>query len=99
MRWRRRRRLLLAMVALVASGLGILTHATGAFHRTELQTIDARFNVRGTDPAMLRTFVVVGIDSPTLNYFTQDGELAVSAAFPRARDRQPRQGGREAHRR
>ena len=69
MRWRRRRRLLLAIVALFAAGLGLLAHATGVFHRTELQTIDARFDVRGPQPQLLKNFVVVGIDSSTLSYF------------------------------
>ncbi len=72
MRWRRRRRLLLAVVAVIAAGLGILTHATGVFHRTELETIDARFQVRGPQPNLLKNFVVVGIDSPTLSYLRTD---------------------------
>ncbi|MDE3131106.1 MAG: CHASE2 domain-containing protein, partial [Acidobacteriota bacterium] len=87
LRWRRRRRLLLALVGLIAAGLGILTHATGAFHRSELQTIDARYQVRGADPSLLRRFVVVGIDSPTLSYFqtarsVRDG-YAANWPFPR----------------
>ncbi|HUY59611.1 MAG TPA: adenylate/guanylate cyclase domain-containing protein [Solirubrobacteraceae bacterium] len=73
MRWRRRRRLLLGVVALVAAALGVVTHATGVFHRTELQTIDARYQVRGSDPSLLKDFVVVGIDSSTLSYFTTHG--------------------------
>ena len=69
MRWRRRRRLLLATVAVFAAGIGVLTYATGVFHRTELQTIDARFDVRGPRSQLLRNFVVVGVDSSTLSYF------------------------------
>jgi adenylate cyclase len=61
--------LLLGLVALIAAGLGILTHATGVFHRTELQTIDARYQVRGPDPSLVKDFVVVGVDSPTLANF------------------------------
>lgn len=77
MRWRRRRRLLLGVVALVAATLGVVTHATGVFHRTELQTIDARYQLRGSDPSLLKDFVVVGVDSSTLSYFaTKAGEKA-----------------------
>jgi adenylate cyclase len=70
--WRSRRRLLLAIVAVVAAALGIVTHATGIFHRTELQTIDARFSIRGARPSLVKDFVVVGVDQPTLNYFTNE---------------------------
>ncbi len=77
MRWRRRRRLLLGLVAVIAAGLGILTHSTGVFHRTELETIDARFQVRGPEPTLLKNFVVVGIDSSTLSY------LRTNWPFPR----------------
>jgi adenylate cyclase len=89
-RWRRRRRLLLMLVAVVAAGLGILTHATGAFHRTELQTIDARYHVRGSDPALVNDFVVVGVDSPTLSYFASRTAVkkgyAANFPFPRRDD-------------
>jgi adenylate cyclase len=60
---------MLAGVALLAAGLGVLVHATGIFHRTELQTIDARYQVRGSQPDLVKQFVVVGVDSQTLSYF------------------------------
>ena len=87
-RWRRRRRLLLLLVAAVAAGVGILTHATGAFHRTELQTIDARFSVRGSQPSLLKQLVVVGVDSPTLANFEKrsvetNGRFKAEWPFPR----------------
>ncbi len=82
-RWRRRRRLLLMIAAVLAAGLGILTHATGVFHRPELQTIDTRFSVRGPQPQLLRKFVVVGIDTPTLTYFAKQGPYQTSWPFPR----------------
>lgn len=88
-RWRRRRRVLLSLVALIASGLGILTHATGAFHRTELQTIDARYQVRGSHPSLVRNFLVVGVDSGTLSYFaTSKRYHAGNFPFPRRFDAQ-----------
>jgi adenylate cyclase len=85
--WRSRRRLLLAIVAIVAAALGIVTHATGVFHRTELQTIDARYNVRGTNRSLVKNFVVVGVDSSTLSYFATGKALKMHYAatwpFPR----------------
>jgi adenylate cyclase len=87
MRWRRRRRLLLGLVAVVAAGLGLLTHATGIFHRTELQTIDARFHVRGSDPSFVKNYVVVGVDSQTLSYFENlartNSKVKAQWPFPR----------------
>lgn len=69
LRWRRRRRLLLIVVAVLAGGLGVLAHATGIFRRTELQTVDTRFSVRGPRPALTKNFLVVGVDDQTLSYF------------------------------
>jgi adenylate cyclase len=53
----------------VAGGLGIVAHATGLFHRTELSTIDTRFRIRGSDPGLVKNFLVVKIDEPTFTYF------------------------------
>jgi adenylate cyclase len=85
--WRSRRRLLLAIVAVAAAALGIVTHATGVFHRTELETIDARYNVRGTNRALVKNFVIVGVDTRTLSYFASRTALkdhyATNWPFPR----------------
>jgi adenylate cyclase len=61
--------MMLAGVAVLAAGLGVLAHATGVFHRTELQTIDARFQVRGAQPNLAKDFVIVGVDTSTLTRF------------------------------
>jgi adenylate cyclase len=86
LRWRRRRRLLLLLVALIASGVGVLSHATHAFHRTELQTIDARYQVRGNDRSKLRDFVVVGIDPSTFSFFSTHHQYPAGNIFPRRFD-------------
>lgn len=83
LRWRRRRRLLLLLVAAISVGLGLLVHAAGTFHRTELQTIDARFQVRGPQPSLVKNFVIVGIDSSTLTYFAEKGRWQTSWPYPR----------------
>jgi adenylate cyclase len=57
------------LVATGAAGLGLVAHATGLFHRTELSTIDTRFRIRGSDPGMVKNFVVVKIDESTFSYF------------------------------
>jgi adenylate cyclase len=45
--WRRRKGVLLIGVAFLAVGIGVLGYAAHLLRRTELQTIDARFSVRG----------------------------------------------------
>ena len=56
----------LGLVALFAIGLSVLAYATGLLRRTELDTVDARFEVRGVEapPADL---VVVAIDDVSFN--------------------------------
>lgn len=89
-RWRRRRRTLLLAVAALAASLGILAHATGVFHRVELASIDARFQVRGPKPSLVRNLLVVGIDSQTLSYFASGRAVkdryAANWPFPRRDD-------------
>jgi adenylate cyclase len=43
----RRKRELLIVVAVLAAGIGVLAYGTHLLRRSELQTIDARFSVRG----------------------------------------------------
>ena len=72
-RWHRRRSLLLGLVAVIAAGLGIVSHAAGLLHRTELQTIDARFSIRGSRPQLVKNLLVVGIDDSTFSHFNNQG--------------------------
>lgn len=46
-RAQRQKRVLLAAVALLAVSIGVVADATGVLRRTELQTVDARYSVRG----------------------------------------------------
>ena len=57
--------MLLALVAAVAAGTGVVIQLTGVLDRAEGATLDLRFALRGTRPA--GRVVVVGIDSPTLS--------------------------------
>lgn len=65
-RRRRKRASLLALVALVAAALGVVGYSAEAFHTVELDTVDARFNIRGNQGAP-ENVVVVQIDDKTFN--------------------------------
>jgi adenylate cyclase len=62
---RRRRGVLLLGAALTAIVVALALDATGGLHRLELNSIDARFSIRGTQPQP-SDVVVVGIDAATL---------------------------------
>src|SRR5689334_3264966 len=79
---RRRRVALLLGVAAVAAGLGVLAYGTHLLRRPELQTIDARFAIRGSEPHRTAGVVVVGIDATTFNYF-RNRKLPAQWPFPR----------------
>jgi adenylate cyclase len=55
---------LLLGVALAATGIGLVAYGTNVFREFELQSVDARFSIRGTEPAP-RDIVVVKIDDVT----------------------------------
>ena len=76
--WRNAQALLLVVAAALAAGIGVLAYATHLLRRTELQTIDARFSVRGKQ-APPSDVVLVGIDNATLE---QMRELKLHAEFP-----------------
>ncbi len=44
----RRKTAALLAVALLAGGVGVLAYATNLLRRSELQTIDARYSIRGS---------------------------------------------------
>jgi CHASE2 domain-containing sensor protein len=83
--WRRRRAALLFAVALMAAGLGGLAHSTHLLRRPEQLTLDARYQIRGTDPHRTAGVVIVTIDSATFNDFLHQ-KLHVRFPFPRRYD-------------
>jgi adenylate cyclase len=82
--WRRRKTAMLIAVAVLAGGLGVAAYATHLLRRTELQTIDARFSIRGRHSAPADV-LLVKIDNATLQKFAAHGERA-NFPFPRVDD-------------
>ena len=80
-RSRRRKIISLLAVSALASGVGIAGYATGLLQRSELQTIDARFSIRGTRTAP-RNIEFVAIDSATFPELEQH-KLHSQFPFPR----------------
>jgi adenylate cyclase len=64
-RGRLRVRLLLG-VAIISAAVGVVAYLTDALREPELDTVDARFEIRGTQPAP-DDIVVVGIDDVTFD--------------------------------
>ena len=85
---RRQRRKIVALlaVALLATGVGTLAYATHLLRRTELQSIDARFSIRGTQ-APPADVVLVAIDPATFQQLTDAGRDS-EFPFPRRYDAQ-----------
>ena len=67
----RRKVLALIVVALLAAGIGALAYATHLLRRSELQTIDPRFSIRG-NPGAPANVVFVAIDPATLRTLRRD---------------------------
>ena len=82
--WRRRKTALLVIVAVLAAGVGVLAYSTNLLRRTELQTIDARFSIRGPQ-AVPPGIELVEIDNATLQELARRG-LHSEFPFPRAYD-------------
>lgn len=51
-------------VGLAATGIGLVAYGTNVFRELELQSVDARFSLRGTEPPP-EDIVVVKIDDAT----------------------------------
>jgi CHASE2 domain-containing sensor protein len=84
--WQGRRRIaLLAAVAALGAGLGILAHATHTMRRLEQQTVDARFQIRGAKSSRAAGVVLVEVDEATFNYLRNRG-LHAQWPFPRRYD-------------
>src|SRR3954453_14272770 len=68
MSWRRKRArvALMAAVAILAAGFGVVAHEKDRLRWLELQSVDARFGVRGTQPAP-KGVAVVAVDARTFN--------------------------------
>ncbi len=77
-RGQRRKRELLIAVAVLAAGIGVLAYGTHLLRRSELQTIDARFSIRGAQKAP-SNIVLVAIDPATFQELT---ERKMSSEFP-----------------
>ncbi len=78
---RRRRRLTLAAATAAALLVAVGLQLAGAIERIELQTVDARFEVRGTRAAA-PDVIVVGVDDRTFDG-RGDGGIGVRWPFPR----------------
>ena len=82
--WRRRKTMLLVAAAVLAGGIGVLAYATHLLRRTELQTIDARFSIRGKQ-APPAGVLLIGIDNATIDAMTNRG-IRSEIPFPRRYD-------------
>jgi adenylate cyclase len=70
-RRKRARLALMLTVALIATGAGVVAYETGLLRWLELQSIDARFGIRGSEPPP-RDVAVVAIDARTFSERPRD---------------------------
>jgi adenylate cyclase len=75
-RLRRQRLIVLASIAVVAAALGVIGYAARVTNSLELSSIDARFQIRGTQPAP-SDIVLIKVDTPTLSFFAREGHPRV----------------------
>ncbi len=81
---RRRKIISLLAVALVAGGVGVLGYATHALRRSDLQTLDARFSIRGRQHPQ-SNIELVQIDGATFDELRRLG-MRSEWPFPRRYD-------------
>ncbi|HTR73359.1 MAG TPA: adenylate/guanylate cyclase domain-containing protein [Solirubrobacteraceae bacterium] len=84
--WRQRKATLLIAVAVLAAGVGVVGYATHVLRRTELQTIDARFSIRGPQKPP-SNIVFVAID-PEAEQELEARHLDFRSPLPRKYDAQ-----------
>ena len=72
-------------IAVIAAGLGVLSHGTHLLRGPEQQTIDTRFLIRGTSPHKLAGIVFVKIDDATIQDLYRHG-LKSHLPLPRRYD-------------
>jgi adenylate cyclase len=85
-RRQRRKAVALVAVAMLAGGIGVLAYATHLLRRSELQTIDARFSIRGTQkPPSNIVFVAI---NPQAEQELEDHGLQARSPLPRKYDAQ-----------
>jgi adenylate cyclase len=83
-RRQRRKTIALLGVAVLAAGIGALCYGTHLLRRSELQTIDARFSIRGNERPP-SDIVMVGIDEATLQELRNRG-MSSEPPLPRRYD-------------
>ena len=80
--WQRRKRLLLVAVTATTIALGLLSYSTGLLYPLEAHSLNTRFSIRGDRPALVKDFVIVGVDEHTFNYFN-NRSMPSNWPFPR----------------
>ena len=97
LRARQRRTVALLIVAAIAAGAGVLAYYTHLLRRTEQQTIDARFSIRGARKPS-SGLVLVLIDNATLQALSRAGlAFRVPIPAPLRREGDRRAASRRAH--
>jgi adenylate cyclase len=81
--WRRKATLLVG-VAVLAAGVGVVAYGTHLLKKPELQSVDARFSIRGAQAAP-KDIVLVQIDNGTFQQLTKE-HLHSEFPFPRRYD-------------
>ena len=61
--------MLLAAVTAATIALGVLAYFAGLLYPLEAHSVSTRFSIRGSRPALVKDFVVVGVDESSFDYF------------------------------